>query len=86
MPRPADPGLAAALQRSPGTVTDFLERVAGEPIDADVRSQRAGPARRDNQLGLAAGAELLYRSVLLVGPSAIRIQRTLQVADTPPAR
>ncbi len=60
-------GLAAALRQGTGTVTEFLEQVAGEPIDAEVRAQRAGPARWDNPLGLGAGAELLHRSVLLVG-------------------
>ena len=47
-PRPAHLGLAAALQRSTGTVTEFLEWIAGEPVDADVRAQRTGKARREN--------------------------------------
>ncbi len=48
-------------------MTEFLEWIAREPIDADIRAQRAVPAWRDNPLDLAAGAELLYRSVFLVG-------------------
>jgi chorismate-pyruvate lyase len=64
---PPHRGLAAALQRSTGTVTEFLEWIAGEPIDADVRAQRTGPAPPDNPLDLSVGADLLHRSVLLVG-------------------
>jgi chorismate-pyruvate lyase len=56
-----------ALQRSKGTVTDFLEHLAGEPIDADILSQKTGTAGNDNLLGLESDAELIYRTVLLTG-------------------
>ena len=59
--------LLTALQRSKGTVTDFLEHLAGEPIDADILSQKTGTAGNDNLLGLEADAELIYRTVLLTG-------------------
>src|SRR5665213_4238313 len=59
--------LLTALQRSKGTVTDFLEQLAGEPIDADILSQKTGSAGKDNLLGLESDAELIYRTVLLPG-------------------
>jgi len=59
--------LLTALQRSKGTVTDFLEHLAGEPIDADILSQNTGPAGNDNSLGLESDAELVRRIVLLTG-------------------
>ena|SRR5664280_3085266 len=59
--------LLTALQRSKGTVTDFLEHLAGEPIDADILSQKTGTAGNDNLLGLESDAELIYRTVLLTG-------------------
>jgi chorismate lyase len=64
--------LMATLRRSTGTVTDFLEHLAGEPIDADVLSQDAGPAGNDNSLGLVSDAEILRRSVLLTGRASGR--------------
>jgi len=59
--------LLTALQRSKGTVTDFLEHLAGEPIDADILSQKTGSAGKDNLLGLESDAELIHRTVLLTG-------------------
>jgi chorismate-pyruvate lyase len=56
-----------ALQRAKGTVTEFLEHLAGEPIDADILSQIAGPAGHDNSLGLESDTELVRRTVLLTG-------------------
>jgi chorismate-pyruvate lyase len=56
-----------ALQRAKGTVTEFLEYLAGEPIDADILSQNSGPAGNDNSLGLKSEAELVRRIVLLTG-------------------
>lgn len=35
--------LVSAMQRAKGTVTEFLEYLAEEPIDADILSQSAGP-------------------------------------------
>jgi chorismate-pyruvate lyase len=56
-----------ALERSRGTVTEFLERLAGEPIDADILSQSTGTAGNDNLLQLESEAELVRRIVLLTG-------------------
>ena len=50
-----------------GTVTEFLEVLAGEAVDAEVLSQRRTRAPADNVFGLAADAELVSRSVLLTG-------------------
>jgi chorismate-pyruvate lyase len=61
------PVLSAALQRNTATVTEWLEHLSGEPIDADIRHQDAGPAPGDNPLGLAPGAPLMHRAVLLTG-------------------
>ncbi|MGH9092047.1 MAG: chorismate--pyruvate lyase family protein [Acidimicrobiales bacterium] len=62
-----DAELAAAVRVLPGTVTEFLEARAGEVVDAEVLSQRRTPAPAGNALGLAVGAELVSRSVLLTG-------------------
>ncbi len=59
--------LSTALRHNTGTVTEWLEHLAGEPIDAVIRHQDMGPAPGDNLLGLAPGAPLLHRSVLLTG-------------------
>lgn len=59
--------LSTALRHNTGTVTEWLEHLAGEPIDAVIRRQDMGPAAGDNPLGLAPGAPLLHRSVLLTG-------------------
>jgi chorismate-pyruvate lyase len=67
------PEVRAALSRSRGTVTEFLETLAGERIDADVVSQRAEPAGHDNPLGLGPDAGLLLRrAVLLIGRTSGR--------------
>jgi chorismate lyase len=65
--------LVAALQRSRGTVTTFLEDLASEPIDADVLTQQAVTAAADNLFGLSAGAELVHRAVLLKGRLSGRV-------------
>jgi chorismate lyase len=67
VPQSADAELATALQRHQGTVTEFLEHLAGEPIDADVRRQKSGPAGTDDLLGLVPSAEVIRRAVLLTG-------------------
>jgi chorismate-pyruvate lyase len=72
VPRPTASDLQIALHRSEGTVTEFLEHLAGEPVDADVLSQDAGPAGHDNSLGLEPDAELIRRSVLLTGRTSGR--------------
>ena len=79
VPSPAAAELLNALQRAKGTVTEFLEHLAGEPIDADILSQNTGPAGNDNSLGLESDAELVRRIVLLTGfvyaESAIAVER-----------
>jgi chorismate-pyruvate lyase len=67
IPQSAGTELTTALQRNRGTVTEFLELLAGEPIDADIRFQKVGPAGGDNPLGLVPDAEVLRRAVLLTG-------------------
>ena len=67
IPQSAGTELTTALQRNRGTVTEFLELLAGEPIDADILSQNTGPAGNDNSLGLESDAELVRRTVLLTG-------------------
>jgi chorismate-pyruvate lyase len=71
--RPAGaPEVRAALSSSRGTVTEFLEGLAGERIDADIISQWTEPAGDDNPLGLRPDAELLRRAVLLIGRTSGR--------------
>ena len=67
VPSPAAAELLNALQRAKGTVTEFLEHLAGEPIDADILSQNTGTAGNDNLLQLESEAELVRRFVLLTG-------------------
>jgi chorismate--pyruvate lyase len=65
--RSASAALSTALWRNTGTVTELLEHLAGEAIDADIRHQDMGSAPGDNPLGLSPGAPFLHRSVLLTG-------------------
>lgn len=60
-------GLAATLRGDRGTVTEFLEQLAGEPIDADIVSQNTGPADHQRSFGLPPHRELVRRAVLLTG-------------------
>src|ERR1700736_6298612 len=69
---PGTAALVAALARSGGTVTEFLEGLAGEPIDADIIARGAGPAGHDNSLGVDPDTELLRRAVVLTGRSTRR--------------
>jgi chorismate lyase len=64
--------LARHLRREGGTVTEFLERRAGEAILAEVVSQEKRRAGPDNALALAAGAPVVRRAVLLRGRSTGR--------------
>jgi chorismate-pyruvate lyase len=66
-PQPGAHDLAATLPSESGTVTEFLEHLAGEPIDADVVSQHTGPADHDDSLGLPPHRVLLRRAVVLTG-------------------
>ncbi len=59
--------LTAVLARHPGTVTELLERLAGEPIDADVLWRGPGPTGDDSGLGLGRHEETMRRTVLLTG-------------------
>lgn len=59
--------LASALDRDTWTVTELLEHVAREPIDADIRRQVIGPGSVDEWLGLPPGAPTLERAVVLAG-------------------
>ncbi len=59
--------LAAAARALPGTVTDYLEVLAGEPVDAEVMSRCHVGAPVDNVFGLPAGADLVRRTALLKG-------------------
>jgi chorismate-pyruvate lyase len=59
--------LRLILGRNPGSVTDLLERLAGEPVDADIRSQSRAAASDGEPLGLAVGSEVVQRAVVLRG-------------------
>jgi len=48
-------------------VTELLEHVADEPIDADIRHQEAGPFSGDDWLGLPPGHPSMQRAVVLTG-------------------
>ncbi len=65
--RPAPVALSTALRHNAGTVTELLEHLAGEPIDADIRHQHVGPALGDDRLGQPPGPPCLERAVLLTG-------------------
>jgi len=64
--------LRAALERSRGTVTELLEQLAGEPVDAAVLSQRTVPAAPGNVLTVEPGTGLLRRAALLTGRASGR--------------
>jgi len=72
VPPPTAVELLTALQHAKGTVTEFLEHLAGEPIDADILSRHTGHAGNDNLLGLESDAEVTRRSVLLTGRASGR--------------
>jgi chorismate-pyruvate lyase len=72
VPPPTAAKLLTSLHHATGTVTEFLEHLAGESIDADILSQSTGPAGYDNSLGLESDAELIRRIVLLTGRSSGR--------------
>jgi chorismate-pyruvate lyase len=59
--------LEELLRRHRGSVTDLLEQLAGEPVDADIRAQSHEEAQAGNPLGLAPGTDLMGRAVLLRG-------------------
>jgi chorismate-pyruvate lyase len=57
----------AALARSGGTVTSFLERLTREPIDADVLGRRSARWQGTFELPVDQGTSLLHRAVFLTG-------------------
>jgi chorismate-pyruvate lyase len=68
--KPSD--LEAALSRTNGTVTAFLEQLVGEPIDARERRHRITRAETSNPLRVAEGHPLLIRTAALQGRTSGR--------------
>jgi chorismate-pyruvate lyase len=60
-------GLRAALESTSGTVTNFLEQLVGESIDALVHHHDVIGARSSNDLEVAEGEPLLQRAATLRG-------------------
>ena len=60
-------GLQLALDRSSGTVTDFLEHLVGETIDAHTHQHHKVEARGANGLQVEEGEPLLRRAATLRG-------------------
>jgi chorismate-pyruvate lyase len=60
-------GLRAALESTHGTVTNFLEQLVGESVDAQVHHQETVAAPPSNDLEVAEGAPLLQRVATLRG-------------------
>lgn len=59
--------LQAALDRTSGTVTDFLEQLVGETIDAHIHHRDIVEARNANGLRVDLGEPLLHRAATLRG-------------------
>ena len=59
--------LEQALSSHGGTVTQFLEAVAGEPIDAEKLRRLGLPAGASDPLDVPAGRPLVQRAVVLRG-------------------
>jgi chorismate-pyruvate lyase len=59
--------LEGALCRESGTVTAFLERLVGEPVDALLRHQETTGADASSALRVAQGHPLLRRAAVLQG-------------------
>jgi chorismate-pyruvate lyase len=60
-------GLLAALDRTSGTVTEFLEQLVGEKIDAHSHHHDIVEARNANGLRVEEGEPLLHRAATLRG-------------------
>jgi chorismate-pyruvate lyase len=60
-------GLRAALERTSGTVTDFLEQLVGETIDAHTHHHDIVEAHNASGLGVEEGEPLLQRAATLRG-------------------
>jgi chorismate lyase len=63
---------AGTLDRHTGTVTEFLEHVAGEPVDADVLHRAHRPTDDGRVLGLGPDTPVNHRAVLLTGRASGR--------------
>ena len=64
--------LELALGRTAGTVTEFLEQLMGEPIEADERCHTTIEVDSPNSLGVSPGLPLLKRTVVLRGRRSSR--------------
>ncbi|MGD0311160.1 MAG: chorismate pyruvate-lyase family protein [Acidimicrobiales bacterium] len=64
--------LEKALSRGDGTVTAFLERLVGEPVDAHRTRHEVGRAGTSSALQVAAGHPLLSRTAVLQGRTSGR--------------
>ena len=64
--------LRAALESTSGTVTDFLEHLVGENIDAQTHHHDSVGAPKANGLRVAEGEPLLLRAATLRGRSSGR--------------
>jgi chorismate-pyruvate lyase len=60
-------GLERALGQQNGTVTAFLERLVGEPVDANRRRQESAGAATKSGLQVSEGHPLLHRTAVLQG-------------------
>jgi chorismate lyase len=65
-------GLRAALDRTSGTVTAFLEQLVGETIDAQAHRHDIVEAHKANGLGVEEGKPLLHRAASLRGRTSGR--------------
>jgi chorismate-pyruvate lyase len=65
-------GLQAALDSTSGTVTDFLEQLVGERIDAYTHLHDIVGATDANGLGVEEGEPLLHRAATLQGRTSGR--------------
>jgi chorismate-pyruvate lyase len=65
-------GLRAALDGTSGTVTDFLEQLVGETIDAHAHRHDIIEADNANGLGVEEGELLLHRAATLRGRTSGR--------------
>jgi chorismate-pyruvate lyase len=59
--------LQAALERTSGTVTNFLEQLVGEGIDAHASHHESIAVQGANELRVQEGEQVLYRAASLRG-------------------
>ncbi len=81
--------VATTLAQGTATVTELLEHLAGEPIEADILHQREVPAGADNLLSLPVTARTVHRTVLLTGGTTGRVfvyaESVIATGRLPPA-